>query len=132
LEERKTQFSDTNFDFPFHKRPANAPIQNVFNNLLKKERTLVQVVLRDLNIYNSEVDGLYGPSTVEALKTFNEKRFQKNNLEKKENVSKLIGELLSYRNALSVKQVLEKRRVIRATLIVCMQQIGCNINVRNN
>ena len=46
------------------------PIQTVFNRLTRQQKFEVQTKLKEYGFYNSNVDGLFGPSTKKALLSF--------------------------------------------------------------
>ena len=47
------------------------PIRQSFVNLNKEQRITIQSKLAELSLYKSSIDGLYGPGTAAALKSYN-------------------------------------------------------------
>ena len=75
-------------------RPQNSPLKNAFIKLSKNKRKKLQSNLKDLGLYKPSVDGLYGKGTAGALRAYNKQNLNGLDLEKSENVGKLIKAVL--------------------------------------
>ena len=69
-------------------------IQGAFNTLTKEQRTQLQTNLKDLGLYTSSIDGLYGKGTAGALTEYNEVYLGNADLTKTANVTKLLVTVL--------------------------------------
>ena len=86
---------------------TGSPLKFGFNSLPKDYRVQIQTRLADLRLYNSTIDGLYGPNTENALTSFNRTRCNNDNslnardylscvvLDEQENVTQLFANILS-------------------------------------
>jgi len=75
-------------------------IRNSFIKLTEQERKQIQTNLRGLGFYNSKVDGLYGKGTKGALSAYNNQNMGGADLNKEQNVNKLIAAILAINSSL--------------------------------
>ena len=68
----------------------SSTLKKSFASLSKRQRKLVQLKLKQLGLYRSSIDGLYGKGTAGALKAFNKKNLNDSDLKKLKNVDALI------------------------------------------
>lgn len=71
-----------------------SPIRAAFGNLSLDEKKKIQENLKELNYYNSSIDGLYGTNTKKALEIFNKEKLESLDLKKKDNVKTLLSALI--------------------------------------
>ena len=72
-------------------------LRNNFNKLAKNLRKKVQSSLKNLGLYKSSIDGLYGEGTANALTAYNKQNLNGADLKKSENVTKLINTVLVFK-----------------------------------
>ena len=78
------------------------PIRQSFVNLNKEQRITIQSKLAELSLYKSSIDGLYGPGTAAALKSYNKDYARVGNLSKSKNAEQLIAQILKNAEASDV------------------------------
>ena len=71
------------------------PLRIEFNKLRKDYRLKIQSNLKELGLYTSSVDGLYGNGTAAALTAYNKKYLGASDLKVSENVTKLLKKVLA-------------------------------------
>ena len=72
-----------------------------FNKLTKNQRKKVQSSLKNLGLYKSSIDGLYGKGTAGALTAYNRQNLNGADLKKLDNVVELLDTVLALTNSLS-------------------------------
>ncbi|MDE0784142.1 MAG: hypothetical protein OSB34_13295, partial [Planktomarina sp.] len=70
-------------------------LQTAFINLSIANRKKLQSNLKDLGLYTSSIDGLYGKGTAAALTAYNKKHFSTSDLKVTENVKKLMDKVVA-------------------------------------
>ena len=78
---------------------VSSPLRSAYNQLSIEERKLVQTNLKTLSFYNSDIDGLYGKKTSEALKKFNMSRSLQIDLSDKRAATYFLNEIVSSQEA---------------------------------
>ena len=89
-------------------------LKSFFINLPKKQRKNLQILLKDSNYYSSSIDGLYGPGTERALKSYNNKRLIGNDLSLGTNIEKLFNTILKTEK--SIKPIRETKTTTNTAL----------------
>ena len=69
-------------------------LRDAFITLTKTQRYSIQLKLKEVNLYRSSVDSLYGKGTAAALKAYNKEYLGNADLTKKANVDALIVDIL--------------------------------------
>ena len=88
-------------------RSTGSPLKFGFNSLPKDFRLQIQTKLAGLRLYNSTIDGLYGPNTANALTTFNRTycgSIQCSSLKNEDEVTQLFVKLLRPKAAANQKK----------------------------
>jgi S1-C subfamily serine protease len=96
---RKTKFSQ-NFNYPqksVQTKPSH--LRTAFITLSKELRKQLQKNLKDLGLYKSSIDGLYGKRTAGALKAYNKEHLGGVDLKKSANAEKLVNAVLALKPA---------------------------------
>lgn len=70
-------------------------IKNAFIKLTEQQRKQLQSNLQNLGFYKSKIDGLYGKGTEGALNAYNNQNMDGADLDKEQNVNKLIAAILA-------------------------------------
>jgi hypothetical protein len=84
-------------------------LQIAFVNYSKGQRKLIQSNLKDLGLYTSSIDGLYGNRTAMALSGYNKKHLGGSDLKVAANVKKLMDKVLAL--ATAAKPITESEAV---------------------
>ena len=80
---------------PYSRKTAKPSLlRTAFKKLPKENRKHLQSNLKDLGLYKSSIDGLYGRGTAGALTAYNKKNLGGSDLKKFENVEKLFNVVL--------------------------------------
>ena len=77
---------------PYSRKPS--VLRTAFIKLSKEQRKRLQLNLKDLGLYKSSIDGLYGKGTAGALTAYNKQNLNGADLKKSENVEKLFNVVL--------------------------------------
>lgn len=73
----------------------SSPLRTTFLGLSKSQRKQVQLILSNMGLYKSSIDGLFGKITAAGLTAFNKQNLNGADLTKSANVSKLLAALLA-------------------------------------
>jgi hypothetical protein len=79
--------------------PQASLLRTAFKKLPQNKRKLIQSNLKDLGLYNSSIDGLYGKGTAAALTAYNRKHLGASDLKVAANVKKLMDKVLALATA---------------------------------
>ena len=114
------------------------PLKTAFVKLSSKDRKTVQTILKDLGLYQSSIDGLYGKGTSASLATYNTKYLNSASLKKSINANKLIEAILarSVTKAADKDLVNKPNEITNTKTPLAGQQLlltmsACEKNVRN-
>ena len=69
-------------------------LRTAFKKLSKETRRQLQTNLKNLDLYKSSIDGLYGKGTAGALTAYNKQNLNGADLKKSKNVEKLFNVVL--------------------------------------
>ena len=86
-----------------------SPLRTTLIKLTKEQRKQLQSNLKDVGLYKSAIDGLYGKGTAGALTAYNKKHLGGSDLKKSENVVKLINAVLALKPSPKLKVVPEEK-----------------------
>ena len=75
------------------------PLKDIFSKHSQSKRKLIQRNLKDLGLYTSSIDGLYGKGTAAALTAYNKKHLSASDLKVAANVKKLMDKVLALATA---------------------------------
>ena len=76
-------------------KPKRSALKLAFTNLSENQRKEVQFNLKNLNFYNSSIDGLYGSKTAQALEAYNSEHLGGSDLDKTGSVKRLLFSLVN-------------------------------------
>jgi S1-C subfamily serine protease len=92
VRKQKTKYSDPGWSL---RRVSKSVLERFFLKLSSTERKSVQTKLSQLGFYKKGIDGLYGIGTRNAIIGYNKKFAASSDLNKSENVTKLLSDILA-------------------------------------